>query len=210
MTSTLEAIRTVSHEQQRILNAVKNQRDALTDTLQCPVEFLDEKLHIRLTYSDKLAEVLSTVTLSDLMYPEIAEAFYDAAWNGGVGIPGFGHIYTSLFGNSYVVDSMFLKHNYGARNYIAPVIAIPKKIDPERLTATAVLISSIHKVNMALVKSSQDVVIGVLDDVIEGYESTRIIFDEVLNKWAIQNQAGTRSFQHPNLSAVLLKIPTYC
>lgn len=210
MTSTLEAIRTVSHEQQRILNAVKNQRDYLTDTPQCPVKFLDEKLHIRLTYSDKLAEVLSTVTLSDLMYPEIAEAFYDAAWNGGVGIPGFGHIYTSLFGNSYVVDSMFLKHNYGARNYIAPVIAIPKKIDPERLTATAVLISSIHKVNMALVKSSQDVVIGVLDDVIEGYESTRIIFDEVLNKWAIQNQAGTRSFQHPNLSAVLLKIPTYC
>lgn len=186
------------------------QRDALTDTAQCPVEFLDQKLHIRLTYSDKLAEVLSTVTFSDLMHPEIAKAFYDAAWNGGVGVPGFGHTYTSLFGNSYVVDSMFLKRGAGPRYYIAPVVAVPQKIDPEILTATVTLLQDIHKVNMSIMDSSQDAVIGVLDDVIEGYESTRIVFDGILNRWAVQNHVGTRSFQHSNLGAVLLKIPTYC
>lgn len=210
MTSTLEAIRTVSNEQQRILKAVNNQRDALTDTAQCPVEFLDQKLHIKLAYSDKLAEVLSTVTLNDLMNPAVAKAFYDAAWNGGVGVPGFGHIYTSLFGNSYVVDSMFLKRGSGPRYYIAPVVAVPKKIDPERLIATITLLQDIHRVNMSLMESSQDPIIGILDDVIEGYESTRIVFDGILNRWVIQNRAGNLSFHHSNLGAVLLKIPTYC
>lgn len=210
MTSTLEAIRTVSDEQQCILEAVNSQRDALTDTAQCPAEFLDQKLHIQLAYSDKLAEILSTVTLNDLMNPEVAKTFYDAAWNGGVSIPGFGHTYTSLFANSYVVDSIFLKRGSGPRYYIAPVVAVPKKIDPERLTATITLLQDIHRVNMSLMDSSQDAVIGVLDDVIEGYESTRIVFDEILNRWAVQDHAGNRSFQHSNLGAVLFKIPTYC
>lgn len=210
MTSTLEAIRTVSHEQQRILNAMNNQRDSLTDTPQCPVNFLDQKLHIRLTYSDKLAEILSTVTLNDLMNPEVAKAFYDAAWNGGVGVPGFGHIYTSLFGNSYVVDSMFLKRGSGSRYYVAPIVAVPKRIDPERLTATITLLQDIHKVNVSLMDFSQDAVIGVLDDAIEGYESTRIVFDAILNRWAIKDRAGNHLFHHSSLGAVLLKIPTYC
>lgn len=210
--SDLSSSIAVALEHQRTsLSALVAQEEELMEPIR---KRLAELKQLRIEAAEaceaELNRLVSGAKFKDLLDPYSAMALYEAAWNGGRGIPNYG-FYKKLFAGAYIFDSS--NFSYGESEeliYMAPELAIPERKDEEKLRITAELVEAVHRTNMEILGDWADARISIFwDGDSEGYYSYHIVLNRETERWELRNHGTYAERETHELIDLLRIVPTY-